>query len=75
VRTVANMEEKNVHFRHILLFYFKKGKRAAEAHRKICKIYGNDALTVRICQKWFAKFRSGDFDVSDAPRSGRPTEL
>lgn len=69
------MEEKNVHFRHILLFYFKKGKRAAEAHKKICNVYGDDALTERVCQKWFAKFRSGDFDVSDASRSGRPAEI
>ncbi|GFV37659.1 histone-lysine N-methyltransferase SETMAR [Trichonephila clavipes] len=30
--------------------------------------------TVRQCQNWFAKFRSGDFDAEDAPRSGRPVE-
>jgi len=69
------MEVNNEHYRHILLYYFKKGKRAAEAHKKICGIYGDDALTERVCQKWFAKFRSGDFDVNDAPRSGRPTEI
>ncbi|GFX45459.1 histone-lysine N-methyltransferase SETMAR [Trichonephila clavipes] len=26
------------------------------------------------CQNWFAKFRSGNFDVEDAPRSGRRVE-
>ena len=31
--------------------------------------------TVRQCQNWFARFRSGDFDLKDAPRSGRPTEV
>ncbi|GFT97300.1 histone-lysine N-methyltransferase SETMAR [Trichonephila clavipes] len=31
-------------------------------------------LTVRQCQNWFAKFRSGNFDVEDAPRSGSPVE-
>ena len=25
--------------------------------------------------EWFARFRSGDFDLKDAPRSGRPTEV
>ena len=25
-------------------------------------------------QNWFAKFRSGNFDVEDASRSGRPVE-
>lgn len=64
-----------VHYRHILLYYFKKGKRAADTHKKICRVYGDDALTERVCQKWYAKFRSGDFDVNDAPRSGRPTKI
>ncbi|GFV34707.1 histone-lysine N-methyltransferase SETMAR [Trichonephila clavipes] len=31
-------------------------------------------LSTFICQNWFAKFRSGNFDVEDAPRSGRPVE-
>ena len=26
-------------------------------------------------QKWFAKFRAGDFSLDDAPRSGRPVEV
>ena len=37
-------------------------------------MYGEDVLTERQCQNWFAKFRSGNFDVEDAPRSGRPVE-
>jgi len=69
------MEGNNVHYRHILLYYFKKGKRAADAHKKICYVYGDNALTERVCQKWFAKFRSRDFDINDAPRSGRPTKI
>ena len=31
--------------------------------------------TERQCQNWFSRFRSGDFDLKDAPRSGRPTEV
>ena len=37
-------------------------------------MYGEDVLTVRQCQNWFAKFRSGNFDVEDVSRSGRPVE-
>jgi hypothetical protein len=69
------MEVNNVHYRHILLYYFKKGKRAAEAYKKIYRVYGDDVLTERVYQKWFAKFRSRDFDVNDAPRSRRPAEI
>ncbi|EZA53745.1 Histone-lysine N-methyltransferase SETMAR, partial [Ooceraea biroi] len=38
-------------------------------------IYGEDALKLRQCQNWVTKFQSGDFNVKDAPRSGRPIEI
>ena len=63
------------HFRHIMLYYFKKGKNATETHKKICSVYGEGAVTDRTCQKWFAKFHAGDFLLDDAPRSGRPVEV
>ena len=37
-------------------------------------MYGEGVLTVRQCQNWFGKFWSGNFDVEDAPRLGRPVE-
>ncbi|KAL6431929.1 hypothetical protein ACFW04_007391 [Cataglyphis niger] len=49
------MKVNNVHFRHFLLYCFKKSKQAAEAHKKICRVYGDDALTIRICQKCVIK--------------------
>lgn len=68
------MESDKQHFRHILLFYYRKGKNAVQARKKLTDVYGEGVLTVRQCQNWFAKFRSGNFDVEDAPRSGRPVE-
>ena len=38
-------------------------------------VYGDKLLTVRQCQNWFARFRSGDSDLKDVPRSGCPTEV
>ncbi|GFT58412.1 histone-lysine N-methyltransferase SETMAR [Trichonephila clavipes] len=52
----------------------RKGKNAVQASKKLTDLYGEGVLTVRQCQNWFAKFRSGNFDVEDAPRSGRPIE-
>ncbi|EFN76009.1 Histone-lysine N-methyltransferase SETMAR, partial [Harpegnathos saltator] len=69
------MECKNDHFRHILLFYFRKGKKATEAHKEICEVYGVGCITERTCQNWFKKFRSGDFSLKDDQRSGRPSEV
>ncbi|KAK6059591.1 hypothetical protein COOONC_02778 [Cooperia oncophora] len=62
------MEHQKEHFRHILLFYFRKGKNASQAHKKLCAVYGDEALKERQCQNWFAKFRSEE-------RSGRPVEV
>ena len=34
-------------------------------------LHGENAISDRAAQKWFAKFISGNFDFNDAPRSGR----
>ena len=53
-----NMERKNKHFQHILLFYFRKGEKVAEANEEICKVYCVNCLTERMCQDLLKKFRS-----------------
>ena len=34
-----------------MLYYFKKDKNATEMHKKICAVYGEGAVTDRMCQK------------------------
>ena len=41
----------------------------------MCKVYGDNALQERQCQRWFQKFCDGNFDFNDTPRSERPTEV
>ena len=72
---ISKMEENKPHFQHIMLYYFKKGKNATETQEKICTVYGEEAVTDRTCQKWFAKFRAGDFSLDDASWSGGPAEV
>lgn len=69
------MADESLHMRHVLLYYFRKGKNARQACEKLRKVYGDHALQERQCQRWFTKFRAGNFDVNDAPRSGRPVEV
>ncbi|XP_043604582.1 histone-lysine N-methyltransferase SETMAR-like [Bombus pyrosoma] len=69
------MEEQDADFRHILLYYFRKGKNASQAYNKLCAVYGNEALKEKQCQNWFAKFRSGDISLKNAQRFGRPVEV
>jgi hypothetical protein len=62
--------EKNEHFRHLLLYEFNRGSNAAEAARNICAVYGDDSIAETTAQKSFARFKQGNFDMSDTPRSG-----
>jgi len=47
------MSEISEEIRYVMLFYYKKGKNAAQTCRKICEVYGADAVSER---------RSGLFD-------------
>jgi histone-lysine N-methyltransferase SETMAR len=58
-----------------MLYEFNSGKDATTATQNICAAYGEGALNVRTCQRWFTKFRSGETSLEDKPRPGRPTEL
>ena len=60
------MEIRDGHFRHLLLYYFRKGKNAVQARKKLYDGYSGKSLTERQCQSWFARFRSEDFDLKDA---------
>jgi len=55
-----------------MLFYFCKGKNTTQIRKKICAVYGEDAISERVCQNWFAKFRAGDTICENRERSGRP---
>ena len=71
---IASQIPEEVHIRHCMLFEFHKGSNATVATKNICNVYPS-ALDVRKCQRWFSKFKSGNFDLSDSYRSGRPTTL
>ncbi|WP_337239668.1 hypothetical protein, partial [Vibrio cholerae] len=47
-------------------------KDATQAVERIGDAYGPEAESERGAQMWFKRFQSGNFDVKDAPRSGRP---
>lgn len=66
------MSEIPEKIRYILQYHFDQGDNATQAFEKICAVYGYDTLSKSTAQRWFARFRSGDLNVKDAPRSGRP---
>ena len=50
------MKERLAHFRHILLYYFRKVKNASQAYKKLRVVHGNEALKKKQRQNWFAKY-------------------
>jgi histone-lysine N-methyltransferase SETMAR len=72
---MSNFVPNNVFLRGILLHYFNMKKKAAESHRILVEVYGEHALAERTCQKWFARFKSGNFDLEDEERAGAPLKF
>lgn len=61
-----------VKIRYILQHHYDQGEKAKQAAKKICEVYGPNTVSNTTAKEWFRRFRSGNFDVEDAPRSGRP---
>ena len=55
--------------------YFNMRKTAAESHRILMEVYSEHALAERTRQKWFARFKSGDFGLEDKERPGEPKKF
>ena len=62
---MSNFVPEKVFLRRVLLHYFNTKKTAAESHRILVEVYGEHALAEGTCQKWFARFKSGDFGLED----------
>ncbi|XP_026673180.1 histone-lysine N-methyltransferase SETMAR-like, partial [Ceratina calcarata] len=62
------MVANKVRYRHLMLFFFRKGKNATQAANKICAVYCEDAVAERTVRMWFTRFRTGNFDLEDQER-------
>ncbi|GFX57967.1 histone-lysine N-methyltransferase SETMAR [Trichonephila clavipes] len=71
---MASQVPEEIHIRHCMFLEFHKGSNATVVTKNICDVYPN-ALDFCKCQRWFSKFKSGNFDFSDSHRSERPTTL
>jgi transposase len=58
-----------------MLYEFHQGKNATQVAIAISFIHGEIVVSVRTCQKWFARFRERYFDLEDEQRPGRSQEL
>ena len=49
-------------------FFFHLRKTAAESHRLLRKVYGEHAPSQDTCERWFRRFKTGDFDIRQEGR-------
>jgi histone-lysine N-methyltransferase SETMAR len=61
--------------RVLLLHEFRLGHKATEATSNICSTMGKDVLSIRTAQHCFNRFKNGNLELDDLPRSGRPLEV
>lgn len=65
----GNMTGSKVVVRVLLCHYWKKGMNAFAVARVICNVEGT--VDDNSARRWFQRFRYGDSDIKDKPRSGR----
>ncbi|GFW01555.1 histone-lysine N-methyltransferase SETMAR [Trichonephila clavipes] len=66
------MEGNKEKIRFFFQFFFDEGGNASQVAEIRNSVYGPDTVKANYVQFWFRRFRSGIFDVTDAPRTGRP---
>ena len=69
------MEDLKYRMRVCLWYDYKRDKTAAESHRDLLKVFGDEALSEKQCERWFRRFKDEDEKLEDEPRKGRPQLL
>jgi len=68
------IESDKVCLCHCLFYHFNRNNTAATTKKLIFETYGENIVSAAVCEKWFKRFRNGDYDFNE-PRSGRPNEI
>ena len=62
---MSNFVPEKVVLQGSLVTFFHLKKSAAESYRLLVEAYGEHAPTQSTCERWFVRFRNGDFDLED----------
>ena len=65
---MSNYVPTKQRFGKVLLLFFNSKKSAAESHRLLSETYGDYTPSIKTCEYWFRRFKSGDFDTKNKER-------
>ncbi|GBM04174.1 Mariner Mos1 transposase [Araneus ventricosus] len=69
------MEQSRQQIRTFMYYEFRNKLSATECHQKMCESLGINTLSYDTVKVWFWKFKAGNFDIEDEPRSDRSIEV
>ena len=72
---MSNFVPEKVVLRGSSITFFHLKKKAAESYRLLVETYGEHAPTQSTCERWFVRFRNGDFDLEDKERPSQPKKF
>ena len=67
-----NIGLDKIELRVVIKYQFLKGKSPKEIHQDMQETLGSDAVSYSLVKKWVSRFKMGQNDIQDDPRSGRP---
>lgn len=71
----VEIRTKKDHLREVLIHYFILKKTAAQTYRILVEAYGEHAPSQDTCERWFNRFKTGDFDVKDKAKGKPPKKF
>ena len=67
--------DNHIHIRHIMLYHYEKGWKAAQSFRDLNELFGEGTISESQCREWFARFKSGDTSLEDKSGRGRSSDF
>ena len=66
------MELRNQDIRLLIHFSWALGNPVVDIHAQLVRVHGGGVCSIKTVRNWVNKFETGDFDIADRPRTGRP---
>lgn len=58
----------SVYLLQVYIFFLHLKKKATEARQLLIEAYSEYDADLRMCQRWFERFKYGDFDIEEKKR-------